>query len=224
MTNLNSFEDYFDEIQKIWGRMNGEGRIIPFCTPLIFNPKFLVIGTNHADNFDPNNETENNRIADSFANALPQEHTFLEHNHPFAGALRNVIFEVQQKYPDFKLSEEWIGTNRCAIQQTDSGGLDSIRKHGQFKSCQVEMDQLLKKFIAFVKPKNVILTGRFACEVIYPEKQNISDMKSRKVLYGKDTEGTYNVIAISSVSGSRRGPRPMVNKIISAIEEGFCDF
>lgn len=230
MTDLTSFEDYFDEIHTIWKPMNDKGRIISFCTPLIHNPKVLVIGTNHSNNFDPHNPTENNRIADAFSKALPQEHTFLEHNHPFAKGLRDVISKVQRElqkeeqreFPNFELSKEWIGTNRCAIQ-TGSGGLGSIDWHGEFNSCQKEMDKLLKKFIAFAKPKNVILTGKYACDLFYPKGMPIREMKSEKVPYGEGVEGYYNVIPIMHPSASRRGPKPMVKKIKCAIMKGYCD-
>ena len=54
------FTKYFEDIKKIWSKLNNPNRIIPFCTPLIMRPDFLIIGTNHSDNFDPYNENKNN--------------------------------------------------------------------------------------------------------------------------------------------------------------------
>ena len=40
MFNPKTFQDYFDEIKLIWGKLNSPNRIIPFCTPLIQNQNF----------------------------------------------------------------------------------------------------------------------------------------------------------------------------------------
>jgi|TARA_B110000211_G_C13666012_1_gene372397 hypothetical protein len=52
---LDSFEQFFDGIKNIWARLEQQNTIIPFCTPLMLNPTFLVIGTNHSNNFCPYN-------------------------------------------------------------------------------------------------------------------------------------------------------------------------
>ena len=130
---FNSFEEYFNEIKSIWSKLENPNRIIPFCTPLLHNPKFLIIGTNHSNNFDPHNADENNRIADSFSRTLPSENTFLRHKHPFAEGLKRVINSINQEYRDLKITEEWLGTNRCAIQTNSAGLGPDIENHPKYK-------------------------------------------------------------------------------------------
>ena len=35
-------ENYFDQIKLIWEKLGVPNKIIPFCTPLKKNPKFLI--------------------------------------------------------------------------------------------------------------------------------------------------------------------------------------
>ncbi len=228
---FNTFDEYFNEIKKIWSKLENPNRIIPFCTPLKQKPKFLIIGNNHSNNFDPRNKEENNRIANSFSNAIStQDHTFLDHNHPFAKGLRGLVSDISTTYKNFKITREWIGTNRCAIQ-TNSGGLgDEIKKHDKYIECQKEMDSLLKDFIKFCKPKNIILTGKSACELYYSTK-NLKDMECKKILLGKDTDETTNLIPIWHLSELWRQDRhdnesfkqKTITRIKNAIEDGYCD-
>jgi hypothetical protein len=218
---LESFEQYFDEIKNIWRRLEQPNRVIPFCTPLVLNPKFLIIGTNHSNNFNPHDEIENNRIADSYSNELPREHTFLEHQHPFAKALRRIVSGVKEEFPDFDLTEEWLGTNRCAVQ-TDSDGITNISRHSNYKECEKEMDLLLKAFVRYIKPKNVILTGEHACRLYYP-KGPVQDMPSKKSIFGKGCTDTFNLIPVKHFSAGRR-PNEIIQKITDSIKDGFCDY
>ena len=41
MFNFKTFEDYFNEIINIWSQLNLNNKIIPFCTPMKLNAKFL---------------------------------------------------------------------------------------------------------------------------------------------------------------------------------------
>jgi hypothetical protein len=217
----NSFQEYFESIKSIWNKLENPNRVIPFCTPLFHNPKFLIIGTNHSNNFDPYDEEENNRIADSFSKKIPEENTFLKHHHPFAKGLDRVVSSVNQDYKDLKISEEWIGTNRCAIQ-TNSAGLGSeIKNHPSYKASQEKMDKLLKSFINFIEPKNVILTGMYACELYYPGKK-LKDMNSKKVLFKKGSNKTFNLIPVEHLS-LNYNTQKVINRLKSAIEEGYCD-
>ena len=70
MTSSENFDEYFNQIKLIWKKLDNPNRIIPFCTPVILNPKFLIIGTDHSDNFPPNDDDENIRIADFFSNKI----------------------------------------------------------------------------------------------------------------------------------------------------------
>ena len=219
--SFNSFEEYFDEIKSIWSKLENPNRIIPFCTPLLHNPKFLIIGKNHSNNFDPYDGVENNRIADSFSRSIAEENTFLKHKHPFAKGLKRVVKSINQEYGDLKITQEWLGTNRCAIQ-TNSGGLGlEIENHPKYKKSQEEMDKLLKSFISFIKPKNVILTGLYACELYYPGKK-LKEMKSKKILFKKGSSETFNLIPVWHFS-LPYNTQKIINRLKSAIENGYCE-
>ena len=231
MTAESKFDYFFDEICAIWGALQHPNRIIPFCTPLIMHPKFLVIGTNHSDNFDPHVESENKRIADDFSKTIPkEEHTFIDHNHPFAQGLRSIETEIQKSYPKFKVTRDWVGTNRCAIQ-TDSSGLKSVTEYDKYEDCQEKMDVLLREFISFCKPKNVILTGLHACKLYYSER-TLADMKCKRILLSNDPDAISNLIPIWHVSelwrqGNRKTKESFkdltLKRLKHAIRDGFCE-
>ena len=218
---LDSFEQFFDGIKNIWARLEQPNRIIPFCTPLMLNPTFLVIGTNHSNNFCPYNETENNRIADAYSSEIPKEHTFLEHQHPFATALRRIINGVREEIKDFDINEEWLGTNRCAIQ-TDSDGIANLKRHMNYKDCEKEMDLLLKAFVRYIQPKNVLLTGEHACQLYYP-KGPMQGMKSKKCFLSKESRDTFNLIPVKHLSMGYHKSE-IIRKIKESINDGFCDY
>jgi len=218
---LDSFEQFFDGIKNIWARLEQPNRIIPFCTPLMLNPTFLVIGTNHTNNFCLYNETENNRIADSFSNEIPKENTFLEHHSKFSVSLRSLVCKVNKDFKDFYITDEWLGTNRCAVQ-TDSDGITSLDGLSNYKECEKEMDLLLKAFVRYIKPKNVILTGEHACRLYYP-KGPVQDMPSKKSIFGKGCTDTFNLIPVKHFSAGRR-PKEIIKKITDSIKDGFCDY
>ena len=79
------FKNYFDQIKLIWEKLGVPNKIIPFCTPLKKNPKFLVIGINHADFSTQRNIAED--IAFRFSKNLPDINTFVSHKHKFANGL-----------------------------------------------------------------------------------------------------------------------------------------
>ena len=215
------FAKYFEDIKKIWSKLNNPNRIIPFCTPLIMRPDFLIIGKNHSDNFDPHNENKNNQIADAFSKEIAKENTFLEHSHPFAKGVERVVRSINHNYENFLITEKWIGTNRCAIQ-TNSGGLGTqITHHKNYEECQKEMDKLLKRFINFIKPKNVILTGLYACHLYFPRKK-LEDMSSKKVLLGKDSNETFNLIPVEHFS-MNYNTQKIIKRISNALDKGYCE-
>ena len=226
-----NFEYFFHKICSIWGELKHPNRIIPFCTPLIMHPKFLVIGTNHSDNFDPHDESENNRIADDFSKSIPKkENTFVDHNSPFARGLRSIETEIQKSYPEFEVTRDWVGTNRCAIQ-TDRSGLKSVTDYDKYEDCQEKMDILLRHFISFCKPRNVILTGLTACKLYYSER-TLADMKCKRVPLSKDSDATSNLIPIWHLSelwrqGNRKTEESFedltLKRLKHAINDGFCE-
>ena len=62
------------------------------------------------------------RLLHLFSNQLStEEHTFLDHKHPFAIGLREIVSEMQKDYKEFRITKEWLGTNRCAIQTNRKG-------------------------------------------------------------------------------------------------------
>ena len=83
------------------------------------------------------------------------------------------------------------------------------------------MDKLLKSFINFIEPKNVILTGMYACELYYPGKK-LKDMNSKKVLFKKGSNKTFNLIPVEHLS-LNYNTQKVINRLKSAIEEGYCD-
>ena len=82
MYNYKTFEEYFYEIKNIWSQLNTKNRIIPFCTPMKFRPKFFIIGLNHS--VFSNDDKEANLIANDFSNSIPKLNTYTNHNHKFA--------------------------------------------------------------------------------------------------------------------------------------------
>ena len=83
------------------------------------------------------------------------------------------------------------------------------------------MDKLLKKFINFIKPKNVILTGLYACHLYFPKKK-LEDMKSKKVLLGKDSNETFNLIPVEHFS-LNYNTQKIIKRISDALDEGYCE-
>ena len=216
-----SFNKYFHDIKKIWSKLSHPNRIIPFCTPLIKNPNFLVIGKNHSNNFDPFDDDKNNKIADAFSKEIAKENTFIEHSHSFAKGINRVVSEINEEHESFFISKKWIGTNRCAIQ-TDSKGLGEIPKHPKYEECQKDMDKLLRNLIQFLKPKNVILSGVFACNLFYREK-SLQDMRCKRISLGKDSNQTFNLIPVEHFS-MNYNTKKIVDRISDAIRTGYCDF
>ncbi|HSR52314.1 MAG TPA: uracil-DNA glycosylase family protein [Acidobacteriota bacterium] len=168
-----SFPDhYFKEIRTIWAAYQPK-RIIPFCTPVFRDPIALVIGTNHSDFAQDLRRSE--EIADNFASALPKENTFLLHDHRFAKGIREVVARA-----GLVLDERWIGTNRCAVQ-TGPIGIGSLRRTPHFRESEKRMDELLKRLIEDLRPRNIILTGGYACDLFYPDAQIFQDRPPREL-------------------------------------------
>ena len=219
------FDRYFDEIKDIWEKLGSKGRIIPFCTPLKIHPRFLIIGTNHSDKFDPVFAGQNKRIADSFAQGVPDEmHSLIEHNHEYAKGLRKIIGQLQSTYPNMAIDREWIATNRCAVQ-TPTGGIDALMKFKQFAQCEAEMDRLIKRFIAFSRPKNVLLTGGYACALYYDEA-SIQQMACRQEAYEEGGAAHFNLIPLWHLSakvGAESSRQKSYRRLRRAIQDGLCE-
>ena len=223
MFNFKTFEDYFNEIINIWSQLNLNNRIIPFCTPMKLNAKFFVIGLNHST--FSNNCNEANKIANDFSKSIPKINTYVNHNHKFAKGLRQVLVRVHNEFKDFDSfpDEQWLGTNRIAIQ-TDSKGAEPIINHKHYDRCQQKMDALLKSLIYFSKPKNVLLVGKDAAEIFgYNKKLSLNEMKFSKFQVCAERKKTVNIIPIHHFS---RGSfyQPAADRIIKAIKAGFCDY
>ena len=141
------FKDFFNKIKSIWEPLGLNKRIIPFCTPLKVNPKFLVIGINHSD-FD-SNPTMADKIADAYSMGMPSTNTYIEHDHSFAKGLRAVIAGVNRQIDSFdrEPNEDWVGTNRIAIQTGPEGADEVMHAYG-YEECQREMDKTLKSLIS----------------------------------------------------------------------------
>ena len=221
MSNLVDSQYFFDKIQDIWKSIKSENRVIPFCTPIQINPDVLVIGKNHSNNFCPYNQSENNRIANSFAKKLPLENTFLKHQHPFAEGIKRVMKQLKTEFNNFDVTERWVGTNRCAIQ-TNSKGLGEIYHHPNFRICQHEMDLLLKNFIKIIKPKNVILSGKDACELFYIEKRLV-DMNCKKFQLDQKSKQTCNIIPLEHFS-LNYNTQKILDRLRYAIINNFFSF
>ena len=224
MPNFNTFEEYFDEIRRIWKKLDSPNRIIPFCTPMKLNPKFLVIGINHSD-FCPDDSAKSNRIAEDFSKGIPIENTFIKHDHTFAKGLRAVIKRVHNEFNDFDElpSDEWVGTNRIAIQ-TGSEGAGEIMALTNYSDCQKDMDKTLKSLISYMKPKNIILAGNDACDnFFYPEGKTMADKKFKKVIVDKETRETTNIIPVWHFSYTSFYAKTE-KRLKEAITSNFCDY
>lgn len=152
---------YFQEIKTAWEPLNNFGlKIIPFCTPIMSFPKAIIIGTNHSD-FVEGGGPEAEKIARNFERELPLINTYIDHNHTFAKGLRRV-FELA----DIGMDNNFVGTNRCALQ-TGPGGINALQNSINFINCQIRMDIILKTFIDEIKPKNIILAGKYATGLYY---------------------------------------------------------
>ena len=113
--------------------------------------------------------------------------------------MRAVIGRVNEQINTFdaKPNENWVGTNRIAIQ-TGPEGADAVMRIYEYEECQKEMDRTLKSLIAFMKPKNILLVGNETCGGFYypPKKENMENKKIKKVLINKDTRELANVIPL----------------------------
>jgi hypothetical protein len=161
---------YFKRIKRIWQPLPGGRRIIPFCTPIIHRPRVLVIGINHSD-FVKGGGAEAERIADQLAARVPTASTFLLHAHQFAQGLHAVCGRA-----GIKIDERWVGTNRCAVQ-TGSAGIKELQKFGAtLRACQNSMDEVLLELIQEIKPRNVLLLGRYPSRLFFPSTSKLKDL------------------------------------------------
>ncbi len=214
------FQAYFDEIKRIWGGLScTDKRIIPFCTPLVRNPKMLVIGTNHSDRFHPQLFGENKRIADAFAREIQTDmHSYMHHIHPFARGLAKVVSNVQRHHPRFGMTTQWVGTNRCAIQ-TEGKGIETLKKIKGYEACQRQMDALLKEFVRFVAPEAVLLIGEYACGLYY-DGRVIDEMA---ISYQSCDDGTQSAIIPLWHVASKERTEHYRNKTAARLTKALTD-
>lgn len=175
----NYARSFFEETQRIWGAFDTlPRRIIPLCTPVYQHPPALVIGTNHSV-FTPRVPLGNDIIGAQMAAGVPVISTFIQHNHTFAQGLRAACYNA-----NIVLGPDWVGTNRCAVQ-TGPTGINGLRDGvgGAFDICQQEMDILLKNLIYIIAPRNVILAGRYAINLFYPNNTPIEDLTCLDIGY-----------------------------------------
>ena len=191
------------------------------------NPKFLVIGINHADFSTQRNIAED--IAFRFSKNLPDINTFVSHKHKFANGLKKVIQKVNECYETFDDSpnEDWVGTNRIAVQTGKRDILshyEQLENLNEFDECKEEMDELLISLISFMNPKNILCAGKKSCAGIfdYDDKAEVKDMKHKKFLINKEKNQTINIIPVQHFS---RGTfyAPAAGRIMDAIDEGYCE-
>jgi hypothetical protein len=223
MYEYSSFEEYFYEIKKIWQKLNHKNYIIPFCTPMKLNPKFLVIGMNHSK--FSNVDSQNENISKTFSLEIPKINTFIEHNHTFADGLKKTINNLNIKLNNFdrEINDDWIGTNRCAIQ-TDSSGLDSLKAHPMFHKCQNEMDKVLKSLIRYMKPKNIILAGNYASNLYYASDLKMKNLISKKIIINKISKETTNLIPIWHFSYYNMFKKEIVSRFEDSINKNLCEY
>jgi len=176
---------FFERIQAVWAEYSRRYRIIPFCTPVFQRPNALVIGTNHSDFVDGGGAIAD-QIADRLAAEVPDESTFLVHDHKFAKGLQEVC-----RRASIDLDATWMGTNRCPIQ-TGPDGIDEIVTTPGFSQCQVQMDRVLRELITEITPRNVILVGKYAIRLFYAgaAKATFRELKPRDVKVGGDGQFT----------------------------------
>lgn len=172
---------YFDEIKRAWSPYQGGNyRIIPFCTPVPIAPEAIVIGTNHSD-FVIGGGALADQIASDFEHALPQVNTYLAHNNKFSTGLNEVCVRA-----GIKITENWLGTNRCALQ-TGSKGIGTVGNEPKFIRCQITMDQILRSLITELEPKNIILVGRYATGLYYPSSLTFEMLRPMTISFlGKE--------------------------------------
>ena len=113
---------------------------------------------------------------------MPSVNKYIENNHKFAKGLRAVIGRVNEQINTFdaKPNENWVGTNRIAIQ-TGPEGADAVMRIYEYEECQKEMDRTLKSLIAFMKPKNILLvTMRHVTVFIIHQRKKTWKIKKLK--------------------------------------------
>ena len=185
---------YFNDIRSAWKPFASSRTIIPFCTPVFQSPTSLVIGMNHSD-FVPGGGSESTRISDDLSNNPPTENTFLVHDHKFSIGIRGVCERA-----GIELSDKWMGTNRCAVQ-TGPAGVSELIDNDAYESCQKQMDDTLRRLVNEIEPKNVILVGKFASVLFYPNAESckFEELQPRMELLG-DAGAKTMLIPIMHVS------------------------
>ncbi len=158
------------------------GRLIPLCTPSVFDPPVLVLGTNHAE-FLIRGGALSEKIAEKFASGnLEGSNTLLEGEHRFAKNLRRLF--ARAGYP---VTTGWVGTKRCPIQ-TGSSGITNLKNLDWFAQAQGQMDHLLLQLIGELRPKSVILCGNYAAALAFGSRPRVNELKPTRMVLGYRTQ------------------------------------
>lgn len=172
-------QDYFQRIRECWRPVAKGKRIIPFCTPVIRRPTALVIGMNHslfaaeaiAMTGPCEKRLKSDYVAEELSKGVPTSHTYLSNTgKTFVSGLREVC-----RRADITIDKKWVGTNRCGIQ-TGPDGLADLKKLSCFRQCQACMDEILRELVEVIRPRNVLLIGKYAAALYFPSG-NIRDLK-----------------------------------------------
>lgn len=183
------------------------GRLIPLCTPVPYEPSALVIGTNHSV-FVDGGGVESEELAKSYAANNPKgRHTLVDDHHKFARNLRKLAARAGHD-----INRDWVCTNRCAIQ-TGEVGIGAFKSEGWHRAVQSSVDALLLQLIGHVQPKNLILCGNYASELIFGHGAQISKLTPKRTNItfkhqqtGLPSESFVNAIPIWHPSRLRYNP------------------
>lgn len=171
------------------------GRLIPLCTPVLYRPSALVIGTNHSV-FDEHSSARSELLANNYAGGNSENrHSLVDDQHRFGNNLRRLAARGGQR-----VGRDWVCTNRCAIQ-TGEVGIREFQSEPWHRSIQSSMDNLLFQLIGHLEPQNVILCGNYAAELIFGQGAKISRISPVKKsisfkFQDSDTSSTFSLNAI----------------------------
>jgi hypothetical protein len=206
--NVDSFvvTDWFESVKNIYKTSEGykrhaeadqefHGRLIPLCTPVLYKPRALVIGTNHSV-FVDRGGTRSEELAKNYANGNPDNrHTLVDDHHKFARNLKKLISRGGQS-----VCRDWVCTNRCAIQ-TGTAGINAFKSKNWHCDVQSYMDELLLQLIGHLEPQNLILCGNYAAELIFGSGAQISQLlpEKRNVSFSHQSTGVDSEILVNTI-------------------------
>jgi hypothetical protein len=148
-----------------------QGRLVPLCTPVVTDCDALVIGANHSDFVDGGGEASRS-IAEGYANGNPdRRNTLLDDDHKFARNLRSLC-----RRAGHPVTERWVSTNRSPIQSGPVGVHGFTSQHW-YRKLEHFMDLMLLQLIGEIQPKNVLLCGNYAAQLLYGRNAQVSKIE-----------------------------------------------